>query len=136
MYQHIIFVCTSCASAHRTKQAIRVSGGDRLLEQLQVLHQDSPLQAELSIQPVECLSACKQDCAIALIGADKPTYLFGDLPVEDELEATAVAVLEFAKQYHAKADGSISYIKCPELLKKRILAKVPPMPGINAGKSN
>lgn len=129
MSQHIIFVCTSCASAHRTKQAIRRSGGERLLEQLQALHQDSPLQAEFSIQPVECLSACEQDCAIALIGADKPTYLFGRLPVEEEeLESTAAAVLAFASQYHAKADGSISYIKCPELLKKRVLAKVPSLP--------
>lgn len=138
MHQHIMFVCTSCASAHRTKQAIRVSGGERLLGQLQALHQGSPLQEELSIQPVECLSACEKDCAIALIASGKPTYLFGSLPVvEEELESTAAAVLEFAKQYHAKADGSISYIKCPELLKKRVLAKVPPLPeNLNAGQSS
>ncbi|MBM0744010.1 DUF1636 domain-containing protein [Phormidium sp. CLA17] len=127
--QHIMFVCTSCASAHRTKQAIRVSGGERLLGQLQALHHDTPLQAEFSIQPVECLSACEQDCAIALIAPGKPTYLFGRLPVEEEqLESTAAAILAFAGQYHAKSDGSISYIKCPELLKKRVLAKVPPLP--------
>ncbi len=139
MHQHIMFVCTSCASAHRTKKAIRISGGERLLVQLQALHQSSPLQEEFSIQPVECLSACTQDCVIALSGTDKPTYLFGSLPVEEEqLASTAAAVLEFAKQYHAKVDGSISYIKCPELLKKRVLAKVPPLPGItlNAGTSN
>lgn len=130
MDQHILFVCTSCESAHRTKQAIRVSGGQRLLNQLLALHKDSPLQEELSIQPVECLSACEQPCVIALIATDKPTYLYGNLPIEEEqLESTAVAVLAFANQYHAKADGSISYLKCPELLKKRVLAKIPPLPG-------
>lgn len=125
---HILFVCTSCASAHRTKQAIRRSGGERLLEQLQTMHQVSPLP-EFSIQPIECLSACEQDCAIALIAAGKPTYLLGRLPVEEELlEATAEAALAFASQYRAKFDGSISYLKCPELLKKRVLAKIPSVP--------
>ncbi len=129
MQQHILFVCTSCESAHRTKQAIRVSGGQRLLNQLLTLYKDSPLE-DLSIEPVECLSACEKPCAIALIAADKPTYLYGDLPIEEEqIEASATAVLAFAKQYHAKPDGSISYMKCPELLKKRVLAKIPPLPG-------
>jgi predicted metal-binding protein len=128
MSQHTMFVCTSCASAHRTKQPIRRSGGERLLEQLQNLHQTSPLDA-FSIQPAECLGACEQDCAIALIAPGKHTYLFGNLPVDDEhLESTAAAVLDGARQYQVKLDGSISYIKCPELLKKRVLAKIPPMP--------
>ena len=130
MQQHILFVCTSCESAHRTKQAIRGSGGQRLLEQLRSQHNDSPLQEELSIQPVECLSACEQPCAIALIATDKPTYLYGNLPIEaEQLETTATSILAFAKQYHAKSDGSISYLKCRELLKKRVLAKIPPLPG-------
>jgi predicted metal-binding protein len=111
------------------KQAIRRSGGERLLEQLWAAQKALPLPLEVSIQPVECLGACEQDCAIALIAADKPTYLFGRLPVDDEaLEATATAVLDFISQYTAKSDGSISYLKCPELLKKLVLAKVPPLP--------
>ena len=127
--RHILFVCTSCGSAHRTKQAIRRSGGERLLAQLQALHLDSPLATELSIQPIECLSACDRDCAIAFIAPGKPTYLVGSLPVEEDcLTATATAVMAFASQYHAKADGSISYLKCPELLKKRICAKIPSLP--------
>lgn len=128
MPQHILFVCTSCESAHRTKQAIRVSGGQRLLTQLRSLHKDSPLE-DLAIQPVECLSACEYPCAIALVAAEKPTYLYGNLPIEEaQLESTATSILSFANQYHAKSDGSISYLKCPELLKKRVLAKIPPLP--------
>lgn len=123
--QHTLFVCTSCASAHRTKQAIRRSGGERLLEQLQALHQASPL-ADLSIQPIVCLSACEHVCAVALIAAGKPTYLLGRLPVEDEqIQATAESTLAFARQYWTKADGSVSYLQCPELLKQRVLAKIP-----------
>jgi predicted metal-binding protein len=127
MPQHVMSVCTSCASAHRTKQPIRKSGGERLLEQLQTLHQRSPLET-FSIQPAECLGACEQDCTIAFNAPGKHIYLFGNLPVDDEqLASTAAAVMTFAGQYHAKFDGTISYLKCPELLKKRVLAKIPPL---------
>jgi predicted metal-binding protein len=127
MSQHVMFVCTSCESAHRTKQAIRISGGERLLRQLQTLHASLSLE-KLTIQPTECLGACEQNCAIALSAFGKHTYVFGNLPVDDErLESTAAAVMMGASQYYAKPDGTLSYIKCPELLKKNVLAKVPPL---------
>ncbi len=109
------------------KQAIRRSGGERLLEQLQTLNRAAPVE-ELSIEPNECLGACDRACAIAFNAPDKYIYLFGDLPVDDEnLTSTAAAVMKFASQYHTKPDGTISYLKCPELLKKRVIAKIPPL---------
>jgi predicted metal-binding protein len=131
--QHTVFVCTTCASAHRTKRAIRISGGDRLLEKLRLLSKTWPLHAEFSIQPVECMGVCDRDCAVALMAPGKTNYLIGNLSVEDgSLESTATALLDCASLYHAKPDGTFSYIKCPELLKKNVLAKLPPMPGSNA----
>jgi predicted metal-binding protein len=127
MERHVLSVCTSCAGAHRTKQTIRRSGGERLLEQLQTLDRTAPLEG-LVIEPHECLGACDRACAIAFNAPGKYIYLFGDLPVDEEqLESTATAVLKFANQYHAKPDGTISYIKCPELLKKRVIARIPPL---------
>jgi predicted metal-binding protein len=127
MDRHVLSVCTSCESAHRMKQAIRKSGGERLLEQLQTLNRSAPL-AGLSIEPNECLGACDRSCAIAFNAPGKYIYLFGDLPVDDEhLESTATDVMKFASQYHAKSDGTISYLKCPELLKKRVVGKIPPL---------
>ena len=91
MNRHVISVCTSCASAHRLKQAIRRSGGERLLEQLQALNRTAPV-AEFSIEPNECLGACDRACAIAFNAPGKYIYLFGDLPVDEEqLESTAMA---------------------------------------------
>jgi predicted metal-binding protein len=127
--QHTIFVCTTCASAHRTKKAIRVSGGERLLEQLKTLHNGWSLYDDFSIQPVNCMGVCDRDCAIALMAPGKSTYLIGNLSIDDgNLESTATAVLDCASLYHAKPDGTFSYIRCPELLKKNVLAKLPPMP--------
>jgi predicted metal-binding protein len=109
------------------KQAIRKSGGERLLEQLQTLNRTAPLEG-LSIEPNQCLGACDRACAIAFNAPGKYIYLFGDLPVDEEqLESTATDVMKFASQYHAKADGTISYLKCPELLKKRVVGKIPPL---------
>lgn len=127
--QHIIFVCIGCGSSHKTKQYVVKSGGERLLEQLQTLHRDWSVQDEFSIRSIDCMDACDQACAIALMSPGKPTCLFGNLPVEEtQLESTAAAVLNYAGKYHAKPNGSVSYIQCPELLKKRMLAKIPPMP--------
>lgn len=59
----------------------------------------------------------------------KSTYLIGNLSIENgNLESTVKAVLDCASLYHAKSDSSISYIKCPELLKKNMLAKLPSLP--------
>ncbi|AFY91691.1 DUF1636 domain-containing protein [Chamaesiphon minutus] len=127
MNRHVLSVCTSCASAHRMKQAIHRSGGERLLAQLQTIDRAAPVEG-LSIEPNQCLGACDRPCAIAFNAPGKYIYLFGDLPVDDEqLASTAAEVMKFASQYHAKSDGTISYLKCPELLKKRVVAKIPPL---------
>ncbi|WP_373540780.1 DUF1636 family protein [Chamaesiphon sp.] len=73
MNQHVMSVCTSCASAHRMKQAIRRSGGERLLAQLQTSYQASPL-ASFTIAPNECLGACDRACAIAFNAPGKYIY--------------------------------------------------------------
>lgn len=128
-HQHILFVCTSCGSSHKTKQYVVKSTGERLLKQLQTLHHDWVLQDDFSIQPVECMGVCEQACAIAFVSPDKQTYLFGNLPADSAcVEATATAVLKCASQYHAKPDGLLPYSKRPELLRTGAIAWIPPMP--------
>ena len=78
------------------------------------------------------MGVCERDCAIALVSPSKRTYLFGNLPVDDErLEATTTAVLDCASQYYTKSDGSLSYSERPELLKTRVLARIPPLPAVD-----
>lgn len=127
--QHNLFVCVTCASAHRTKQAIRISGGDRLLERLRNLAQDWPLQDEFAISPVDCFGVCNQDCAIALSAPGKNTYLLANLPVDSEqLGAVSSAILEYAGKYHSAADGIVKHMQCPNLLKQKALVRIPPLP--------
>ncbi|NEP14496.1 MAG: DUF1636 domain-containing protein [Symploca sp. SIO2C1] len=127
--QHNLFVCTTCASTWKEGKRVGISGGQKLLEQLSHLHQDWDLRDEFLIQPVECMSACSHPCAVSFTAVGKYTYLFGDLAAAEEtLPAISAAVLDCASLYHAKADGLLPWSERPKLLKKGILARIPPLP--------
>lgn len=121
--QHILFVCTSCATVWKDGKPQGKSGGQQLLEHLSELHQNWPLREHFPIQEVQCMSACSHSCAISFAASGKYTYLFGNLPAQE----SAAAVLECAAQYYTKADGVLPWSERPEPLKKGILAKIPPI---------
>jgi predicted metal-binding protein len=130
-----IFVCTSCGKNQPVPESESLSQGDRLLRQLQTELQIQPpntsLPLDLTIQSVQCMGVCEQDCAIALMAPGKRTYLFGNLPTDPtQLEATATAVLTCAQQYQAHPEGTLSYFTRPELLKTRVLARIPALPTV------
>ena len=122
--QHTLFVCKACASVWKDGKRTGKSGGEQLLENLSQLHQDWDLQDDFPIQEVECMSACSRSCCVSFAAAGKYTYLFGDLPVTE----SAAAVLECASQYYAKPDGLLPWSERPEVLKKGIVARIPPLP--------
>lgn len=124
--QHVLFVCTTCASVWKEGKRVGVSGGEKLLERLIQLHQNWELRDRFPIKPVQCMSACSRSCAVSFAAPSKYTYLFGDLVATDE--DSAGAVLKCASQYFTKPDGQLPWSERPEPLKKGILAKIPPMP--------
>ena len=72
---------------------------------------------------VECLSACDQGCSVALSGAGRWTYVYGRMS-----EADAPAILDGAARYSASADGLVPWRERPEIFRKRVVARVPPIP--------
>ncbi len=145
-HQHVIFVCTTCGKDSRERD--RQTPGDRLLAQLKIeqlqiqnsqnLQSESSLEnqsALLTLQPVQCLGVCEKSCAVAFAAAGKRTYLFGNLPAEaDQVVATATAVMDCARLYVSQSEGVLSYFERPELLKTRVLARIPPVPVMPAAK--
>ena len=121
---HTLFVCTTCASVWKDGKRMGTSGGQLLLNQLTEIYQNWELQAEFSLQAVECMSACNSPCVVTFAATGKFTYVFGNLPVD----GSASAILECASQYYAKTDGLLPWSERPELLKKGIVAKIPPLP--------
>ncbi len=125
--KHTLFVCTTCASTWSDGKRVGESGGEKLFKQLSSLHQNWELAKEFSIEPIACMSSCDRPCTVSLTAPGKYTYLFGDLSPE----TAATAVLQCASQYYAKPDGIVPRKERPELLKKVLLARIPPIPEIN-----
>ena len=132
--QHALFVCTTCSSVWKDGKRVGESGGEKLLKQLQQLHQDWELQQEFPIQPVECMSACNRACAICFTANGKYTYLFGD--ISPDLSTSEIAnVLECASKYYNHSEGLLPWAERPAPLKKGVLARIP-SPKADAGELN
>jgi predicted metal-binding protein len=120
----ILFVCIVCGKDPDPEISQR--GGVKLMEQMQTLQQESDLEDRFTIQPVKCMGVCNHPCAIAFVAPGKPTYLFGDLPSQDDLLSNAGAiVLDCMSQYCDHPDGTLPYRERHELLRDTIIAKIP-----------
>ena len=122
----VLLVCTSCGGNAESDRQGKVRDGARLLDQLQTLHQDSPLRNEIEIRPVKCMGVCNRPCTIAFVGVGKFTYLFGGL-VGDQMGdlRTASEILTCATQYARHPDGTLAYRERPDRLRDTIIAKIP-----------
>ena len=80
--------------------------------------------AGVELVPVECLSGCKRSCTVALAAPGKWSYVIADL----DPERHAGDILTFAQQYSAHPDGVPVWLERPEIVKRSVLARVPPLP--------
>lgn len=116
-----IHVCTAC----RRARADLPDGYDRpgiaLAEALAA--QIEGLGGAISVEPVECLSVCKRPCTVALTGAGKWTYVYGDLDPHSAVET----LIAFASQYGATPDGIVPWRERPETIRKSVVARIPPL---------
>jgi predicted metal-binding protein len=112
----IITVCTSCRAAgvERTD-----APGKSLLSAIEVAAENHP---EVIVRRSQCLSVCKRICTVALSGEGKYTFLFGDLDPATDAEA----VVEMARACAAAEHGFVPWKERPEVLRKGIVARVPP----------
>jgi predicted metal-binding protein len=124
MAKHALFVCKSCSFSPTQRDYMGKRGGFHLLTQLLNLYQKWVLQSEFVIQEVSCLSACKRPCTVAFTAPNKTTLMFGDLPPLQ----SAAAVIRLGEQYYSSNNGIVPRHERPEILRKRILAQIPPPP--------
>lgn len=118
-----LLVCTTCRSAKAPADpAIGAEAprpGAVLLERL--LAGGVPEGTE--IRPVECLSNCTRGCTIALRGAGRWTYIYGNLDPDTDV---AIAI-EGAERYRATADGLVPWRERPVHFRKNCIARIPPV---------
>ncbi len=123
MAKHVLFVCKSCSFSTAQREYRDQRGGCHLLNHLLRLHQTWGLHSEFLIQEADCLSVCTRPCTIAYAASGKTTLMFGDLPPLQ----SATAILKLAEQYYVSPDGIVPRQERPEILKKGILARIPPL---------
>ena len=80
-------------------------------------------EPDIALKPVECLSACKRPCTVALAAPGKWTYVVGDLKTESNLEDIAVAV----RCYAASPVGIVPWRERPLSFRKGVVSRTPPL---------
>lgn len=125
---HSLLVCTTCASTWQNGKKIGVSGGEILLQELESLHQDWEKRSQFEIRAVSCMSACSKACVVTFASAGKYSYIFGDLPSDNEdISTTASAIIACAELYSDRPDGALAWKERPALLKNGLIARIPPL---------
>ena len=83
----------------------------------------SKLPDRVRLEPVECLQNCDNGCTVALRGADRWTYIYGNVDEAAQVEM----LLDGARRYQATSDGLIPWRERPEHFKRNCVARVPPI---------
>lgn len=118
--QPTLSICMRCRDRREASYS-DVRGGTRLAQSILARADDLPVK----LRGVNCLSQCKRSCAIALSGAGRFTYVFGDLDPEaaDHIDA----VVDVSRLYTETPDGLMMREDRPAPLKTGILGRVPPL---------
>lgn len=117
-----IFVCVSCRRSLGDAEESFDQPGRGLAEMLEASLRDGG-QTGVTVTPVDCLAVCKRPCTVALAGADKWTYLIGDLDPDTHAEEIVAAALSFA----ASENGIVPWRERPASFRKGVIARVPPI---------
>lgn len=120
MSKHTLFICEAC-NCSKPNLPEPSSSCAYLLDQAMEL--SSIDTDQLDIQPAGCLWTCDRPCSASLIAAGKYTYHFADLSLE-----SAEALLEFSALYINSEDGYVLPANFPELIRLKLLVRIPPTP--------
>jgi predicted metal-binding protein len=116
----VIFICTTCKRDGDAADAPRAG----------VLLFDAAAAAGGSyrVSPVKCLANCKRGVSAAVVRAGGWSYVFGNLDVEGAAEALQAGAALLA----SAPDGVMPWQGRPEILKRGMVARLPPIDLITA----
>ncbi|NRA46656.1 MAG: DUF1636 domain-containing protein [Oligoflexales bacterium] len=120
MTKPTLFVCTSCRYKSDQPEYNGKRGGYYLSKELL---EDPSIAKLVNIRTVSCLSACNRSCSLAISSLGKTTLMFGDLPAFGSKEA----ISDLLTKYSQSDDGLVPRQDRHPILKKGILARIPPI---------
>ena len=77
----------------------------------------------VTVRQIRCLANCNRACSAAIRRDGAWTYVFGGL----EPERDGPALIQGAKLFAGAADGLMPWRGRPEILKRGLIARVPPI---------
>jgi predicted metal-binding protein len=118
-----LHVCVTCRRGEEPLEPREGRSGHKMQAALaEAMQSGEALGVELV--PVECLSGCKRSCAVALAAPGNWSYVIADL----DPARHAKDILAFARAYAAHPEGAPAWRERPEIVKRSVLARVPPLP--------
>ena len=111
----LVSVCITCKAADGATEV-----GPDMFESVKAAIGPSD---HVQVRPVQCLSVCKRPATVAVTSADGYTILFGDL----QTESGTAALVSFVQSYQNSDYGLVPWRERPDVLRKGIVERVPPM---------
>lgn len=112
----VVSVCVSCKAAG-TGELV----GPSMFEAAKAAFDNG--DASVVVRPVQCLSVCKRPATVAVTSPDGYTFLFGDL----QNESGSAALMSFVQSYQKSDYGLVPWRERAEVLRKGMIARVPPL---------
>ncbi len=115
-----LLICTTCKSSD---PLAAVDDTTRAGAQLYDALMAGEIPAGVTVHAVECLSNCTRGCTVALRGADRWTYVYGNLNPETDVET----LRDGAARYLSAADGLVPWRERSQHFRKNCIARIPPL---------
>lgn len=119
--RHVMYVCTGCNFSKSAAEKHRVRAGRTLWDALcaEVARRGG---ATTQLEPVACLSVCRDACAVALTAPRKYTYTFGWV---EPTAAAAADLLDMAELHAQSPTGHVERRVRPRFA-RQLISRVPP----------
>jgi predicted metal-binding protein len=112
----IVYVCVTCRPPGQTDSPSRPGAA------LAAATAEAAAGTEVEVRPMRCLGVCSRGPTAALRCDHAWTYVFGGLDV-----SSAAALVEGARLLASAADGILPWRERPTVLKRGLVARVPPL---------
>jgi predicted metal-binding protein len=112
-----IYVCTTCRRAGDPEDGVRPG---------LLLARETARAAKgsgVTVKQIRCLANCNRACSAAIRRDGAWTYVFGGL----EPERDAGALIDGARLFARAGDGLMPWRGRPDILKRGLIARVPPI---------
>lgn len=110
-------------ACHTCRRAAQDGDGASLIATLRRVKASDSRYDGVAVQEMACLFACGDACAVHLRAPGRIGYVLGRFDAD---EASARAILDYARAYAASGNGEVAFADWPEGVKGHFLTRMPP----------